>query len=60
MRPDRGAGVIRVVVCDDHGVVRAGLEQLLGTFEGVEVVAAAGGGEEALAAIAAARRPTWC
>ncbi len=52
MRPDRGEGVIRIVVCDDHGVVRAGLEQLLGTFEGIEVVASAGGGEEALAAIA--------
>jgi len=44
--------MIRVVVCDDHAVVRAGLGQLIGTFEGVEVVATAGGGDEALAAIA--------
>lgn len=44
--------MIRIVVCDDHGVVRAGLEQLIGTFDGVEVVAATGGGEEALAVIA--------
>jgi len=45
--------VIRIVVCDDHGVVRAGLEQLIATFDGVEVVAAAGGGDEAVAAISA-------
>jgi len=44
--------VIRVLVCDDHAVVRAGLDQLIRTFDDVEVVAAAGGGEEALAAIA--------
>lgn len=40
-------------MCDDHGVVRAGLQQLVVTFEGIEVVASAGGGEEAIAAIAA-------
>ncbi len=44
--------MIRIVVCDDHGVVRAGLEQLIATFDGIEVVASAAGGEEALAAIA--------
>ena len=44
--------MIRVIVCDDHAVVRAGLGQLIGTFEGVEVVATASGGEEALSAIA--------
>ena len=44
--------MIRVLVCDDHAVVRAGLGQLIGTFEGVEVVALAGGGEEALAVMA--------
>ena len=27
--------MIRVVVCDDHAVVRAGLGQLIGTFDGV-------------------------
>jgi DNA-binding NarL/FixJ family response regulator len=43
--------VIRVVVCDDHAVVRAGLEQLIATFEGVRIVAAADGGEAALAAV---------
>ncbi len=44
--------MIRVVVCDDHAVVRAGLGQLIETFGGVEVVAAAGGADEALAAVA--------
>ena len=36
--------MIRVVVCDDHAVVRAGLEQLIATFDGVAVAAAADGG----------------
>lgn len=44
--------MIRIVVCDDHGVVRAGLEQLIGTFEGIEVVASAAGGEAAVTAVA--------
>jgi DNA-binding NarL/FixJ family response regulator len=43
--------VIRVVVCDDHAVVRAGLEQLIGTFSDVRIVAAADGGDAAVAAI---------
>jgi DNA-binding NarL/FixJ family response regulator len=43
--------MIRIVVCDDHAVVRSGLEQLVETFDGVEVVGAAAGGEEALAII---------
>lgn len=47
MTPDNG-GVIRVVIVDDHGVVRAGLEQLLMTFDGVEVVASAANGREAV------------
>jgi DNA-binding NarL/FixJ family response regulator len=46
--------VIRVVVCDDHAVVRAGLEQLIATFEGVRIVATAEGGEAALAAVGSA------
>ena len=44
--------MIRIVLCDDHGVVLAGLGQLIGTFDGIEVVASASGGEEALAAVA--------
>jgi len=40
--------VIRVLIADDHGVVRAGLSQLLRTFEGVELVGAAADGREAV------------
>lgn len=39
----------RVLIADDHGLVRAGLSELAATFEGVEVVATAAGGEEAIA-----------
>ena len=39
---------IRVMVVDDHAVVRAGLEQLLASFPDVEVVGSAGGGAEAV------------
>ena len=40
--------MIRVVVVDDHSVVRAGLEQLLRTFEGVELVGSAADGAAAI------------
>jgi DNA-binding NarL/FixJ family response regulator len=40
--------VIRVVVAEDHAVVRAGLEQLLAGAEDVEVVGTASNGEEAV------------
>jgi DNA-binding NarL/FixJ family response regulator len=39
--------MIRVLVVDDHAVVRRGLEQLLGTADDIEVVGAASDGEEA-------------
>jgi DNA-binding NarL/FixJ family response regulator len=41
--------VIRVVIADDHRVVRVGLEQLLQTFDDVEFLGAGAGGEEAVA-----------
>ncbi|MEU1053098.1 response regulator transcription factor [Streptomyces sp. NPDC005876] len=40
---------VRVLVCDDHVVVRAGLLALLDSAPGIEVVGEAGTGEEALA-----------
>ncbi len=46
--------MIRVMIVDDHAVVRRGLEQLLATADDLEVVATASNGEEALAAIEAA------
>ena len=39
---------IRVVLVDDHAVIRAGLEQLLAGTEDIEVVGSAGNGAEAL------------
>jgi DNA-binding NarL/FixJ family response regulator len=40
--------VIRVLVAEDHAVVRAGLEQLLAGAEDIEVVGTAANGEEAV------------
>src|SRR4051812_1665492 len=37
---------IRVAICDDHAVVRAGLERLLASTEDIEVVATAADGAE--------------
>lgn len=41
--------MIRVAIADDHRVVRVGLEQLLATFDDVELVGSADGGEQAVA-----------
>lgn len=41
--------MIRVVIADDHKVVRSGLEQLIETFDDVELVGTAADGEEAVA-----------
>ncbi|KQV15454.1 MULTISPECIES: response regulator transcription factor [unclassified Kitasatospora] len=40
---------VRLLVCDDHAVVRAGLLALLASAGDIEVVGAAGSGEEAVA-----------
>ena len=40
--------MIRLLIADDHAVVRTGLEQLIATFDGVELVGAAGNGEDAV------------
>jgi DNA-binding NarL/FixJ family response regulator len=40
--------VIRLLVVDDHAVVRAGLERLLANFDDVELVGTAADGEEAV------------
>lgn len=37
---------VRVLICDDHPVVRAGIVALLATADHIEVVGQAGGGEE--------------
>ncbi|HEV7469601.1 MAG TPA: response regulator transcription factor [Pseudonocardia sp.] len=43
--------MIRVIVADDHAVVRHGLRQLLETAPDIEVVAVAADGEEAVALV---------
>ena len=43
-----GPGVIRVLVADDHPVVRQGLRSFLDTRSGIEVVGEAANGEEAV------------
>jgi len=44
--------VVKVLLVDDHPVVRAGLRALLASHDGVEVVAEAASGEEAVASAA--------
>jgi DNA-binding NarL/FixJ family response regulator len=48
--------VIRLLIADDHAVVRTGLARLVETFDDIELVGAAANGEEAVA-LAAERRP---
>ena len=48
--------MIRVLLAEDHAVVRGGLLQLLGDIDGFEVVGAAAGGEEAVK-LAAEHKP---
>jgi len=50
------AETIRVVIVDDHAVLRAGLEQLLANEQDLEVVATAASGDEAID-VARALRP---
>lgn len=45
--------MIRLLIADDHAVVRAGLEQLVATFGGVELVGSASDGQEAIELCAA-------
>jgi DNA-binding NarL/FixJ family response regulator len=55
MTPSAAPPVIRVLIVDDHAVVRRGLEQMLATAEGIEVVGAASDGAEAVVQAAALR-----
>ncbi|MEU3352909.1 response regulator transcription factor [Streptomyces sp. NPDC037389] len=46
---------VRLLLCDDHAVVRAGLRALFASEPGIEVVGEAGTGEEAVATAAKLR-----
>jgi len=46
--PEAGETKIRVVIVDDHVLVRSGIEVVLGMFDDIEVVGQAGDGEEAV------------
>jgi DNA-binding NarL/FixJ family response regulator len=46
---------IRVLLCDDHAVVREGLARLLENTDGIDVVGSAADGEEGVAAAVALR-----
>ena len=48
--------MIRVLAADDHPLALAGLQQLLGSLDGIALVGAAASGEEAVR-LAAERRP---
>ena len=48
--------MIRLLIADDHAVVRTGLQHLAATFDDIELVGAAEDGEEAVA-LCADRRP---
>jgi two-component system response regulator DevR len=50
-RDDPGAGRIRVLVCDDHELVRLGIRRLLGAESDIEVVGEASDAASALAAV---------
>lgn len=54
-RPDGSDPRIRVVLVDDHAVIRAGLQQLLGGTEDIEVVGQAENGAQALEVVRALR-----
>jgi DNA-binding NarL/FixJ family response regulator len=43
--------MIRIVIADDHAMVRTGLSQLLGSFDDLDVVGTASNGEEAVKAV---------
>jgi NarL family two-component system response regulator LiaR len=52
----KSADAVRVLVVDDHAVVREGLRNFLGMLPGIEIVGEAGSGAEALA-LASKTRP---
>ena len=58
--PGSAERVIRVLLVDDHPVLRDGLRDLLSTYDDLEVVGAAADGAEAGRLAAVSPIPTWC
>ncbi|GAA3812884.1 response regulator transcription factor [Streptomyces chiangmaiensis] len=52
MSPSRSPQPVRILLCDDHAVVRAGLHALLSNRDDMKVVGEAASGEEAVAVAA--------
>jgi CheY-like chemotaxis protein len=50
---------IRVLLADDHPVVRRGMVALLSSLDGVEVVGEADNGEDAVREAQVLRRTSW-
>jgi DNA-binding NarL/FixJ family response regulator len=51
MKPEKDKKTVRVVLADDHDLVRSGIKALLSMVEGVEVIAEARNGEELVALV---------
>jgi DNA-binding NarL/FixJ family response regulator len=51
MKPEKGKTTVRVVLADDHDLVRSGIKALLSMVEGVEVIAEARNGQELVALV---------
>src|ERR1700712_197467 len=51
MPTDSESGVIRIILADDHLVVRAGLKALLGSTKDIQVVGEATNGRDAIALV---------
>ena len=52
--------MIRVLICDDHLIVRQGIKQILADAEDIEVAGEAEDGPQAPAARCASAASTWC
>ena len=51
---------IRVMIVDDHELVRSGLENILRLFDDIELVAQVDSGAHAVGSCARRPGPTWC
>ncbi|WP_223284841.1 response regulator [Hymenobacter qilianensis] len=52
--------MIRIILIDDHAIIRDGIRSLLREEPGLEVVGEAGSGEELLTTLATTPAMWWC